>query len=138
MSLKLNELDTRLRARIQKQMRDEGAATAAARRKDNFDAPRLLAEISSQHARPLDKDARRDCESARGSEGRYRVVWLLHMCQPMDWDNAAASVKGAQDALVTEGWLPSDDWKTLEGEARCVKVSHRKDQKTVVEIERIA
>lgn len=60
------------------------------------------------------------------------------MCQPMDWDNAAASIKAAQDALVTEGWLPSDDWKTLEGEAVCVKVKHRKQQKTIVEIEKVA
>ena len=136
--LKLNQLDENLRRRIERQMRDEDAATAARRRENNADPQRLPAEVGAQHARPLDEDARRDSQGAPSCEGRYRVRWLLFMCQPMDWDNAAASIKAVQDALVTEGWLPSDDWKTLEGEAVCVKVKHRKQQKTIVEIEKVA
>ena len=62
----------------------------------------------------------------------------MFCCHPLDWDNCAASIKAAQDALVTEGWLPSDDWRTLEGEAKCVKVSHLHEQKTTVEITRVA
>ena len=136
--LKLNQLDENLRRRIERQIRDEDTATAARRRENNAGAQRLPAEVGAQLAPALVADAPRQQESARGGEARYRVSWTMFCCHPLDWDNAAASIKAAQDALVTEGWLPSDDWKTLEGEAVCVKVKHRKQQKTIVEIEKVA
>jgi len=91
-----------------------------------------------QPTRPLVQDTPREQTRPRGGEGRYRVSWTLYACHPLDWDNAAASVKPAQDALVELGWISGDDWKTLEGSARSVAVHSKAEERTEVVIERIA
>jgi hypothetical protein len=48
-----------------------------------------------------------------------------------------ASIKEAQDILVTLGWLPGDGWNELTGSARSVRVRTRAEQRTEIKITRI-
>lgn len=95
---------------------------------------RLLASLSAKPEAPLVKDSQGELKGQGSGQVRYRVDWVLYSCQPLDWDNAAASVKPAQDALVELGWIPSDDWKTLEGTAISKKVKTKAEQRTEITI----
>lgn len=89
---------------------------------------------------PLVEVFRREEKSQRGSKPgeRYRVTYTIHATRPRDWDNLAASCKQLQDAIVDEGWLPGDDWKQLEGQVVSTKCAHKAEERTEVEIVRIA
>jgi hypothetical protein len=72
-----------------------------------------------------------------GSGGYYRIKFVVHATQPRDWDNLSASVKQIQDAIVEAGWLPDDDWKTLEGTVVSAKATTEEEERTEVTIERM-
>ena len=138
MALKLEELPPSLRDRIKRQLADEDAATARARRVDQADDARLRPEVCAQPAPPLGRRAEGEAQGEPGRRPRYRVDWTLYSCQPLDWDNLAGSVKEAQDRLVELGWIPGDDWEVLEGSATTRKVGKRKEQRLEVVITRVS
>jgi hypothetical protein len=98
----------------------------------------LHPSVGSQSASSLVAGGKGKQAGASGGQERYRIHFTIYACQPLDWDNAAGSIKPIQDALVEAGWLPADDWKTLEGIAISKKANTKKEQRTVVTIERIA
>jgi len=106
-------------------------------RRDNLPPVQLQAAERKECAPPLDGHHAGKTKSPSGGEGRYCVEWFIYSCQPMDYDNANASIKEIQDEMVRQGWLPSDDWKTLIGVANPMKVWHRSEQRTEVRITRI-
>jgi hypothetical protein len=67
----------------------------------------------------------------------YRVRFTVFAVRPRDWDNLAASCKQLQDAIVEAGWLPDDDWKTLEGTVVSAKAATENEERTEVTIERM-
>ena len=77
-------------------------------------------------------------EERAGSGGRYRITFTVHAVRPRDWDNLSASVKQLQDAIVEAGWLPDDDWKTLEGVVVSAKAMTEVEERTEVKIERLS
>ena len=107
--------------------------------RNNCDAghERLPTQERAQPARSLVRDSPSKQAGQGGGQERYRVTWRLYSYQPLDWDNAAASIKAAQDALVEDGWLPDDNYRVLEGSAVSIKVNTRTEQRTEVTIERI-
>ena len=73
--------------------------------------------------------------------GRVRRLelpaWLVyerrHTGTPMDWANAAASLKHLEDAVVAAGWLPDDSPTHVLGlEVRQVRVPHKPERGSVV------
>jgi len=135
-----HELDPKLAARIREQIaRDDAEAARVRRARDNRNTalptqgtePAAEPQLPRRHPRKAQRPAR--------PGRRYRVEFTIYSCQPCDWDNAVASCKFLQDALVEAGWLPDGDgWQELEGSAKAVKVAHRSDQRVVVEITRVA
>jgi hypothetical protein len=57
--------------------------------------------------------------------------------RPRDWDNACAAVKQLQDEMVRAGWLPDDDWRTLEGAVVSAKAKDKASVGTAITIERL-
>lgn len=55
----------------------------------------------------------------------------------MDWDNAAASIKPLQDAIVATGLLPGDDWQTLEGQVHTFKVRKKTEERVEIQLLRL-
>ena len=113
-------------------------AEATGDRRDNHAANSIPAKVSSKPAASLDGNAAGKAAGATGRQPKYRIEFTLYACQPLDFDNATGSIKEILDAIVTAGWLPGDDWRTLEGEARSVKVRHKAEQRTVAILRRIA
>jgi hypothetical protein len=68
--------------------------------------------------------------------GRYRIRFIVYAVRPCDWDNYRT--KAAQDCLVAAGFLPADDWKTLEGEVVTRKAKTKIEERTVIEIWKLA
>ena len=85
---------------------------------------------------PLEAPPRRAKTGSRSVEPRqrYAITFIVYACHPRDWDNLAASCKELQDELVKAGWLPNDDWKTLDGRVRSRKAHHEAEERTVIEI----
>ena len=104
---------------------------------DHKAAVQLPAKVGAEPTVALVEGASGKTKGAGGCPSRYRVEWTLYAVKPLDYDNATGSIKELQDALVSEGWLPADDYLTLEGEARSVKVDHLYLQRVEVEIRRI-
>jgi len=132
MGIDLEKTSASFRARLQ-----VPAEAARARRDYHADHP-VPAAVGSQPAPALERGRARERAGAGGGGRRYRVEFTLHCCNPYDWDNAASAIKAVQDALVTEGWLPGDGWRELEGSAKAVKVAHKNQQKTVAILTRLA
>jgi hypothetical protein len=69
---------------------------------------------------------------------RARVRFTGFRCRPLDPDNFAGGCKDLLDGLRHSGLIPGDEpWKIIF-ETEQKKVRHRKDEKTVIEIEQIA
>jgi Holliday junction resolvase RusA-like endonuclease len=52
-------------------------------------------------------------------------------------DNLAASCKQMLDAMVRAGWLPDDDWKTVEAAWVSAKAKDKVSVGTAITIERL-
>jgi Holliday junction resolvase RusA-like endonuclease len=69
-------------------------------------------------------------------EGQVVIRYTRHTCTPMDWDNCCASFKLVGDAMVELGIITDDNPKVIvKFIPDQIKVSKRKEQKTVIEIE---
>lgn len=86
--------------------------------------------------RSLVRAPKRKVSRSLGAKERYRVIFTVHAVRPPDWDNAF--IKSLQDCLVTAGLLPSDDYGSLEGSVISKKVQETAQEKTTIEIIRIA
>lgn len=112
------------------------ARTTKVRPSNQTSPTELHPQISPERKpRPLVKSPSGQQASSGSGQQRYRIHFTIYSCHPLDWDNAAASIKPAQDAIVRAGWLPSDDWRTLEGTAISAKVKTKAEQRTEVTIE---
>lgn len=69
------------------------------------------------------------------SEERFEIVFEIYSTRPCDWDNY--STKELQDCIVEEGILPDDNWKILQGRVIPKKALTKKDEATIVYIERL-
>lgn len=70
------------------------------------------------------------------SSERYRIVFHVYSIRPFDWDNY--STKELQDIIVRSGILSADNWRVLEGSVIPHKAQAPDEERTVVEITRIA
>jgi hypothetical protein len=117
-------------------------ASPAFLRANSDDAPqRLLAgQVTKPQPGPaLVRPAQRKGprKERSGAGGHYRIKFTVYAVRPRDWDNLSASVKQLQDAIVEAGWLPDDDWKTLEGTVVSAKAATEEEERTEVTIERM-
>jgi hypothetical protein len=113
------------------------ASASVLRRNRDDHTPRLDTVVSAKPAASLDANPAREKTGTGGVQPRHHISWTIYACHPLDWDNAAASIKEAQDILVTLGWLPGDGWNELTGSARSVRVRTRAEQRTEIKITRI-
>lgn len=68
---------------------------------------------------------------------RFFVTYRIYACQPMDFDNP--STKELQDTFRKFHILTGDDWNELQGRVETDhKVATRAEERTEIEIERIA
>lgn len=68
---------------------------------------------------------------------RYRVSITMHRIALQDTDNKWIAPKAILDGLVQAFELPGDSERQIDYHVEQIKVAHRKDQKTVIEIEEI-
>jgi hypothetical protein len=66
---------------------------------------------------------------------RITTRFIGYRCRPLDADNFAAGCKDLLDGLRHSGLIPNDDPSSIVFVAEQVKVSHRSQEKTVIEIE---
>ena len=111
------EAEARARNRAARRAARAAAEAPAAGGGDHAVDP-VPAAVGQKPGAALVESRRRKAAGARSRGEVYRVDFILYGRQPFDWDNAAASVKEMQDAMVDLGWLPGDDWDVLEGSAR--------------------
>ena len=114
------------------------AEAAGARREGHADARGLRPDVGAQPPRPLGRQAQVALPCGRGARGLWRVVVTCYACNPQDCDNLGGSYKELVDAMKDAGWFPDDDWRTLECEFRTRKAATRREQRTVVELTRVA
>jgi hypothetical protein len=71
------------------------------------------------------------------AEGIRRIVvrFTGYRVRPLDPDNFAGSVKDLLDGLRHAGIIPGDEHWRIKLETEQVKVSHYKEEKTVIEVE---
>lgn len=86
----------------------------------------------------LEPIGERETPGGVGAPGRYRITFRVYARRPQDWDNPVSGCKRLQDLLVTSGFLPCDDWKSLEGSVISLKAETKKEERTEIEITRIA
>lgn len=67
---------------------------------------------------------------------RYLIVFHFYAVRPLDWDNWSS--KELQDIVIRAGILPSDNWRVLQGSIVSHKVNQPEEEKTVIEITRLA
>ena len=77
--------------------------------------------------------ARSDAGKAQGA-GCPTVVFTLHRVQLLDVDAKFGSVKDLLDGLQYAGLIPGDKEGQIDLKVEQVKVKHRKEEQTVVEI----
>lgn len=66
---------------------------------------------------------------------RTKVRFIGYRCRPLDPDNFAGGCKDLLDGLRHSGLLSGDEpWK-IDFQTRQEKVSHRSEEKTVIELE---
>lgn len=90
-----------------------------------------------------DSEPERDEASALGEtiqgeekgEDRIIVRFGLCRCKLLDTDNLYASVKDLLDGIKDAGLIPDDKEEDINLQVNQTKVSRRKDEKTVIEIE---
>ncbi len=119
----------------------DDAAAAVNRANREAVIARILARQKSepQPGPALVRPAKRETPRKEriGAGGHYRIKFIVYAVRPRDWDNLSASVKQLQDAIVEAGWLPDDDWKTLEGTVVSAKAATEEEERTEVTIERM-
>lgn len=73
---------------------------------------------------------------SREAEGVHRITvrFTGYRVRPLDPDNFAGSVKDLLDGLRHAGIIPEDSWWHIKLETEQVKVSHFKEEETVIEI----
>lgn len=94
-------------------------------------APRLLNTIAKhapkQTLEPLPK--RKETRS-----NRTRIIITRYSCRPLDCDNYAGGCKAIIDELRYAKLIQDDDPETIEVEFKQVKVAHKKEERTEIEI----
>jgi hypothetical protein len=78
-----------------------------------------------------------DAANGRESKGAFRTVvrFIGYRIQPLDPDNFAGGCKDLLDALRHAGLIHGDEAWRIVFQAEQIKVSHKHEEKTVVEIE---
>lgn len=105
------------------ELRQAGAARLRAPEPERDPGPPLVAPAPGEGA------------GQKSPQYRFIIAFTVFRVHPLDWDNHF--VKALQDMLVSHGFLPDDNWTILEGSVRCLRVSHRSEQRTEITIERI-
>ncbi|SRR6266851_1326609 len=101
---------------------------------ENQNMPELPTAVTqSDHGRALDSPVPGEATCNTGVARRFRITLVVRALRPRDWDNNC--VKFLQDSLIHAGILPSDDWKTLEGQVISLKADRKEDEETTVIIE---
>ena len=77
--------------------------------------------------------ARCDAGKAQGA-GCLAVIFTLHRVQLLDVDAKYGSVKDLLDGLQYAGLIPGDKEGQIDLKVEQVKVKHRKEEQTVIEI----
>lgn len=113
-----------------KDMLNNGSKTF--REKNSPEASRLCSTIKECDKR---QTLELPTQGKRESEDRFEIVFEIYSTRPCDFDNY--STKELQDCIVEEGILPDDNWKVLQGKIISKKALTKKDQRTIVYIERI-
>jgi len=88
------------------------------------------AEPERQDAPTLEQTVQGETKSA----GRPVVRFIFHRQKLLDRDNAFAGVKDLLDGLRHASLIQGDTESEIDLQVEQVKVAHRKEQKTVVEI----
>ena len=83
----------------------------------------------------LDATVQRETESVPSTERRPRVRFTGYRVQCLDPDNFAGSVKDLLDGCKHAGLIPDDAPDKIVLETAQVKVSKRKEERTLIEIE---
>lgn len=89
------------------------------------------------HAKPEpDKAAALVCPVQGKATGIHRITvrFTGYRVRPLDPDNFAGSVKDLLDGLRHAGIIHGDEWWRIRLETEQVKVSHYKEEETVIEI----
>lgn len=107
------------------------------------DTPDGVVRLRTQVPQPdrreaLERSQARPRQGKGRTQGRYRITFRCYRCSPMDWDNAAASMKRLQDSIVEAGLLPDDNWRVLEGAVVSAKAASKAEERTEIEIVRLA
>jgi Holliday junction resolvase RusA-like endonuclease len=96
-------------------------------------APRLLNAIAKhdpkQTLEPLPK-RKETCSN------RTRIIITRYSCRPLDCDNYAGGCKAIIDELRYAKLIQDDDPETIEVEFKQVKVAHKKEERTEIEIKK--
>ena len=107
--------------------------SAAFRKANHEDHPRAPVQ-RPQRAKPPAALARDRAGEAPGP-GRPLVRFTLHRLQLLDVDAKYGSIKDLLDALRYAGAIHDDKEGCITLEVEQVKVRHRRDQRTIIEIE---
>jgi hypothetical protein len=97
---------------------------------DNHTHPQIPNAESKQRARPLEQSD----EGKASGTGRPRVCFSLLRTRLLDTDAKYGSVKDVLDGLAYAGLIPGDREDQITLEVQQVKVAHRKDESTVIQI----
>lgn len=134
MGLKLEQLPDHLRRRILAQMLHDDAEAAGAQREDHA-RPARLPPANQEQGKGTALVPLRQGKTTRhkGDGNRYNITFTVYAVRPADYDGL--DIKWLQDRIVDAGWLPNDDWQTLEGTVRSRKCKTG-EERTEVEITR--
>ena len=73
-------------------------------------------------------------EGEASSLRRVSVCFVGYRTRLLDWDNHAASIKNLLDGLRHAALIEGDDLSSISVRTEQVKVAHRKDERTEIEI----
>jgi Holliday junction resolvase RusA-like endonuclease len=73
-------------------------------------------------------------ETKETRSNRTRIVITRHSCRPLDCDNYAGGCKAIIDELRYAKLIQDDDPETIEVEFKQIKVKHKTEEHTEIEI----
>lgn len=66
---------------------------------------------------------------------RFEILFTVYAVRPCDYDNYHCKV--LQDCLVRAGFIPNDDWRTLQGRVISHKANNRQEERTEIVIQQL-
>ncbi len=108
-------------------------AQASIAKRENNTRPERLSRTKSE---PADRPTLVSRKQGTEACGRRIVVkFVSYRIRPLDPDNSISSHKFAIDACRYAGLIPNDRPEDIKLESEQVKVRHKSEEKTVIEIE---